>query len=66
MALADQLRLAPKSEQPAGGFKHPRHLLAHGPKHLAWSALAGWYETNEYCVSPSCSFYNKALLNGPS
>lgn len=64
----DGFRLAPKSEQPVGGYKHPKHLLAYGPVHRAYSALKeqltgdGFYETNEYCISPSSKLYDPKFL----
>ena len=56
------LRLAPKADQPRGGFMHPRHLLAYGPTHRRWSVGEGWQDDDRYCVSPSSSLYDARLL----
>ena len=56
-------RLAPKSEQPKGGFMHPKHLLAYGPPHRVWTYFDGWVERNTYCVAPSHGLYDARLLN---
>lgn len=56
------LRLAPKSEQPKGGYMHPGHLLAYGPTHRRWTAGSGWQESDRYCVSPSSAIYDGRLL----
>ena len=56
------IKLAPKSQQPKGGFMHPSHLLAYGPTHRRWT-MSGWQEDNRYCVSPSSSIYDPRLLN---
>lgn len=63
------IRLAPKEKQPKDGYKHPKHLLAYGPPHRAYSRMRemetgdGWYETNEYCISPSPKLYDPKFLN---
>lgn len=57
------LTLAPKHEQPIGGYKHPLHLLAYGPRYMAFGG-GRYYETNRYCVAPSCSIYDAKMLRG--
>lgn len=59
-----EIKLAPKGKQPVGGFKHPRHLLGYGPMRCAWSARHGWYETNEYCISPSSKLWRADFVRG--
>lgn len=57
------MKILPKAQQPKGGYKHPRHLKAIGPKHRAWSIGRGWYESCSYCIAPSHSLYNAKLVN---
>lgn len=45
------MRLAPKNEQPRGGYMHPKHLLAYGAD-----------KSERYCVAPSHSLYDAKYL----
>lgn len=59
------VKLAPKSQQPKGGFQHPKHLLGYDDKeHLAFNLAKGLYMTREVCVSPSSEIYDPKYLNG--
>lgn len=58
-----ELKLAPKSQQPKGGFMGSKHLLAFGPIHMAWNAGQGWHERNTYSIAPNASIYEARLLN---
>ena len=70
--------IAPKDKQPKGkkdkdgniiyhpGYQHPFHLLAYGPKHVAYNITQGCFETNEYCIAPSSKIYDKKYLSGYS
>jgi hypothetical protein len=68
--------IAPKNKQPRGkknkdgivishpGYGNPFHLLAYGPKYVAYNIVRGYFETTEYCIAPSSSIYDKKYLAG--